>query len=268
MLAAVLLAHAAVKTVIFSGTFQIHVAFPIEWATGWALTGVSIAGGLSWLVVVGLAIRWMGGLRLRHLGLSRDAALEALPVLLWVWIVLQAAQAVIGSVWGVAGIVPPLGDLSVAVGRRLQEVLGAGLLEEVVYRGFLLIQLFGLLRQRFGRDRALLWAVAASSMYFGVNHIPAALASGLSSAEVAGYVLQCTLVGVLLAGLFLRTGNLFLAAGGHALLNDPIPFFQSPVDPALATLVGLCVLVLMWPVLSSRYAEVFAVGHVEGRPAV
>lgn len=260
--------HAATKAVVFSMPFQRDVVFPIEWATGWAISGVSVAGLLTWAVVVGVGMMAVGRLRLGHLGLTKEAVLEAVPILLWVWILLQIPQALAGAASDTWAIAVPPDDVSVAVGKRLQQLIGAGLLEEVLYRGFLLTQVFGLLRSRWGRDRAMAGAVAATSIYFGLNHIPTALSLGLPLSDVVGYVVLSALVGLLLAGLFLRTGNLILAAGGHALLNDPLPYVQSVLDPALVSLVGLCAIVLVWPVLASRFSDVFAVGVVEGQPVI
>ena len=265
-LALVLGAHAALKALFFWAPYQTHVALPVEAATGGLVTSVTLAGLVSGAVLVGLLMMGVAGLRARDVGLSGAAFWDALPILLWVWILAQAVQAVWGSASGTVALAQPPPDLSAALGQRVQAVFGSGLIEEVFYRGFLLVQVYGLFRRRAGRERALVGAVVATSVYFGLNHVPAGLSMGLPPAELALYAFHCALVGSLFAALFLRTGNLFLAAGAHALVNDPIPFFAPPLDPSLVMLVGVCVLVLAWPALARRFREVFTVGVVEGSP--
>lgn len=260
--------HAALKALFFWAPYGAHVALPVEWATGGLVTAVTVAGVISWVVLVGLMMGAVSGLRPRHVGLTGRAFCEALPILLWVWILAQAVHATLGTASGDVALTPPVPDLTTAIGLRVQAVVGSGLLEEVVYRGFLMVQVFLLLRRRVDRERALLWAVVLSSLYFGLNHVPAGMRAGLPPWEVAVFAFHSALVGSLFAALYLRTGNLFLAAGGHALVNDPVPFVASPVDPQLVALIGVAVLLLAWPALAGRFKGVFTVGVVEGSPAV
>jgi membrane protease YdiL (CAAX protease family) len=91
---------------------------------------------------------------------------------------------------------------------------------------------------------------------------------GLDLAGVAGYVVQCTLAGAMFGALFVRTGNLFVPAAAHALLNDPLPVLASPVDPALFAMMAVCGLLLAWPWLSRHVGGVFSYGTLEGRLAL
>ena len=267
-LALVLGAHAGLKALFFWTPYQASVAFPVEGATGGLVTAVTLAGVVSWVLLVGILMVGVCGLRPRHVGLTWGAFLDALPILLWAWILIQGVQATLGAATGDVSLALPQDSLSAALGQRVQAVVGSGLLEEVLYRGFLLAQVYGLLRRRLSRDSALVWAIGASSVYFGLNHIPAGLSAGLPPTEVALFAFHSALVGALFAALYLRTGNLFLAAGGHALINDPVPFVTSPVDPQLVALIGVAALLLAWPSLARRFKEVFTVGVVEGTPAV
>src|SRR5690606_31268939 len=100
-------------------------------------------------------------------------------------------------------------------------------------------------------------------LYFAVNHIPAALRMHLPAAEMAAYIVHVALVGALFAALYLRTGNLFVAVGAHALVNNPAALFVAGFDPALLALVLVCLLLLAWPALHRTFAEVFTL-----RPAL
>ena len=268
VLVGVLGAHAALKALFFWGPYQAHVAFPIERMTGGLVTAVTLAGLISWGILVGGGMLWAGRLRLDDLGLSVERIRDAWPILLGLWVVVQTGHAALGTAAGELVLAANAAPQTVlqAVGLRIQAVVGSGLLEEVLYRGFLLVQLFAWCRVRGDRDTALAWAVVLSSVYFGLNHIPAYLRAGLAPVELGIFVGQAMLVGALFGMLFLRTGNLFLAAGAHALINDPIPLFATVIDPALLVLVAVSGLVLAWPVLSRRVGRVFTVGMVEGSP--
>ena len=265
VLALAVAAHLGLKGVFFSVPFAVGVVFPIEMATGWAVTGATLAGLISWVVLVVAVIGVAGRLRPSHLGLSASGLAETGPVLLAVWLAVQVAGLAL-SPGGAGPAVPP--DASVALGRGLQAVFGSGLIEEVFYRGFLLTQIYAHLKGRIDVERALVAAVVSTSVYFGVSHVPAGVAMGLSGPDVAGYVVHCALVGTLFAGLFLRSGNLYLAVGAHALLNEPVPLSAPAVDPALLTLIALCLVVLAWPVLARQFPRHLSVGHLDGRPAL
>lgn len=268
ILVGVLMAHAALKALFFWGPYLAHVAYPIERITGGLVTAVTLAGLLSWTVLVGGGMLALGRLRLADLGLTTDRLRDAWPVLLGLWVVVQIGHGALGTATGelalAAGSAPQ--TVAQAAGLRIQAVVGSGLLEEVLYRAFLLMQGFAWLRGRMDRDTALTWAIVASSVYFGLNHIPAYLRAGLSPMEVGIFVGQAMMVGALFGMLFLRTGNLFVVAGAHALINDPIPLFATVVDPALVVLVAVSGLVLAWPLLSRRVGRVFTIGTVEGSP--
>lgn len=268
VLIGVLVAHGALKALFFWGPYQAFVAFPIERITDGLITTVTLAGLLSWTVLVGGGMVLLGRMRLADLGLAADRLRDAWPVLLGLWAVVQISHGALGSAVGELALATSTTPQTVfqATGLRLQAVVGSGLLEEVLYRGFLLMQLFTWLRGRMDRDAALTWAIVVSSVYFGLNHIPAYLRAGLSPIEVSIFVGQAMMVGAMFGILFLRTGNLFVVAGAHALINDPVPLFATPIDPALLVLVGVSALMLAWPSLSRRVGRVFTLGTVEGSP--
>ena len=266
-----LLTHAALKAVFFSAAFQLGVAQPVYLATRGLMTPVLLAGIIEWIVLILGMLLLVGNLRLRDLGLERRQALHAIVIVLALWVVLQGVTALMGGVLnGEVALrsdriqMLPLDGL----GRRLQALFGSGLIEEVLYRGFLLTQVYLLLQRRMEARRALLLATVLSSVYFGVNHIPAALQMAITPLDVIVYVGHVTLVGGLFAALFLRTGNLLVAAGAHALINDPVALFATPFDPALAALIGVAALLLSWPFLHRRFSAVFTLNALEGRPVI
>jgi membrane protease YdiL (CAAX protease family) len=269
VLAAFLLAHAGLKGLFFSGSF---LAFggSLYRATAGLVTPVLLAGLIEWVVLVGFVAAYLGGLGARHFGLDRADAGPALAILAGLWLAVQSFSAASGALEGGVAWRGGLGGLPALhpVGLRLEAVFGSGLIEEVLYRGVLLPQGYLAVRARgLAPTTALVVAAVSTSLYFGLNHLPAALRMGLPAPEAAAFLLHATLAGLLFAALYVRSGNLFVAAGAHALINDPIALFATPLEPALLVLVGACALMLGWPWLSRRFERAFPYGALEGRPA-
>ena len=270
VLAAFLLTHAGLKALFFGAGFQAG-ADVLYVRTAGLVTPVLLSGIVEWVVLVGLVAMALGRLEPRHLGLGDGADLgRALAVLASLWLtvqVLSAASCALdgGVTWqSRPNVFLPLAPL----GLRLQAVFGSGLIEEVIYRGVLLPQVFLLARARgASAPTALVGAALATSLYFGLNHLPAALRMGLAAPGVALYLLHAALAGLLFAALYVRSGNLLVAAGAHALINDPVALFDAPLEPALLVLVAACVLLLSWPWLSRRFGALFPYGALEGKAA-
>lgn len=252
--------HNALKPLLFSGAF-VQATAPLRSALG-GLVSVTLLTYLVELALLLGLLRLVEGVRLRDLGLDRAHLLNAaiFVTLLWglkqiaLWLATSTFRPVAPDPW----LLRHLGD-GAFWGRLVEVWFGAALFEEVFYRGFLLMQLFLLAERWWPRRPALSLSVAVimTQVYFGLNHIQAGFSFGLHGGMLAAYVMQVTLVGVFLAFVFLRTGNLFLAIGIHALLNHPLPLFASSVDPALIVLAQASVLLFAWPWMYRTYNEVF-----------
>lgn len=266
-----LVTHAFLKWVFFSTYFQVEVAAVLFTTTKGLLTPVLVAGLIEWLILVVVVMGLIGQLRAKDIGLDHKQAMPALAIVGVLWIAVQAAAAATGTMAnGQLNLATePLGQMPLeGIGVKLQAVLGSGLIEEVLYRGFLLTQVYLILvRHLKTRQKALSAAIVLSAIYFGINHIPAGLRMGLGPTEVAVYVGHVTLVGMLFATLFLRTANLLIAGGAHALLNEPFALFSTPVDPALFALIGVSIVLLGWPTISRYTGSMFQIGELEGKPA-
>lgn len=268
LLLAVVAVHVCLKGVFFSSWFLGSVGIPVENATEGLITIGTLAGTVVWVLIIGGMLRLWGGIRVRDLGLSWESFREALPVVLSVWLVSQLVLVVTeSSTGGVdwAGGGPGIGWW---IGQRIQSLVGSGLTEEVLYRGFFLGQIFLLLRVRYGRDASLTLAIVASSVYFGLNHIPGGLAMGLGPEALTTHVVQMSLGGALFATLYLRSGNLFVAVGAHTLINDPISLLATTISPSLVVLISVALLLLTWPALAESSRRRLSVGVLEGRPVL
>ena len=242
VLVAFVLGHVALKAVFFSMPFYRFVAAPVNHATAGVITPIVLAALVQLVVLVGGVMVLMGRLNARDLGLERQAFVNAGVVMLLVWGLAQVATVLLG--W--SGLAPfaPNPDLATLplpflVGKQLDAIVGSAFIEEVMYRGFLMTQLVLLAQRRWpGRPGLSLGlGVGVTQLYFGINHIPAALRMHLPTAEIAMYIVHAALAGALFAALYLRTGNLFVAVGAHAIVNSPASLFVAGFDPALLALV-------------------------------
>ncbi len=123
----------------------------------------------------------------------------------------------------------------------IKAFLGVAFMEEILYRGLVLPQVFLALR-RFWANRALIPALFISQIPFALIHIPhydvpLPLPLGL-------FVIWMT--GVLLAWMWLRTDNILIAVGWHGLLDLPLSLAGFPEQVAVGSvyMAGLFLLML------------------------
>ena len=162
-----------------------------------------------------------------------------------VWLVVQATELVIefavhGRValdpaWSRYGVLPVFGVL-------IAQLLGNSLDEDITYRAFLFPQMVLHFRNRWGRHgrRAVVVALVVSQGLFAMRHIPIRLLDGSAGVDLLFDLPIVMAIGILLALLYMRTGNLFLVIGVHALIDASTSVVASTVVPP-------DLLVLPWP---------------------
>lgn len=209
-----------------------------------------IYAALLLVVVVGL-VGWVGGLRPADLSLGRSALETGVVVTAGLWLVLQVVGA---ATQFLAGEPVAVNDYWTAenalllVGMLVAQLFGNALYEEVVFRAFLINQLRHKLARRFtlSSRRVFLVAIVTSQLLFALVHVPARLMDTPPTA-IPGRLLVVFLIGVLLALVYYRTANLFVAIGIHAFVNTPTMVVGDPSVGSLTALVLALVLVVVWP---------------------
>jgi hypothetical protein len=179
------------------------------------------------LLIIGILVIGIGRLRPRELGLD----IAKLPAgVAWTFAAWLAAQLVTLLICVVAG--EPIGlnpawsfgSWTQPAGEWIAQLFGNAALEEVLYRGFLFPQCVWLASSWF-RDRSDRWLIAISLLisqgWFALGHIPFNFVGGGWSGQ--WLLLFQFLMGLAFCGIYIRTGNLFLAIGFHALANNPGP---------------------------------------------
>lgn len=227
-------------------------------------TGGVIALDLLFYVVeiclILLFLTTVGRLRLRDLGLASSLPRALVfAALLWaltqlgiaLWQLGTAGQIVWNEAWRDPGAAVVAEDL-------YSQLLGNALFEEIVWRGFVLVQLYLFAKRRNVR-RPLVLALVISQLLFALLHTPLQLERfGRSWLELPFWLLATGVAGVIFAVLYVKTQNLFIAVGFHALFNEPTQLFAPPLDPsqiptAIVTLLGLAL--VFWPVTGRLWQE-------------
>jgi len=199
------------------------------------------------LLVAGLLFG-VGRLRPADVGLRVRDLPSGLLFTLAYFVAVQAAVLVYAAATG-ARVVNDWAAVGAGTAAYLlaAQLLGNALYEEVVFRGFLLPQLFLELRGA-GTALALVLAPVVSQALFAVAHVPNRLwVTGLAPGELPGALLPLFLMGLFFALLYLLTDNLFAVVGVHALNNEQMLSLLGAggrLDGANAVIVAVLALAL------------------------
>jgi len=200
--------------------------------------------------IVGVLL-WYEKLSLRDIGIIW----RKLPfaMLLWagLWLLIQGIELVAGLLLqGNAEIDPAWSGVGLAIVALLAgHLLGTALYEEVAFRGFLLRQCFQNLH-RWTKNRQVLSASVAilvSQLAFALFHVPWKLMTQGWSANTMGELCGVLLTGIVYSLLYLRTDNLFLVMGVHALGNAPTSLITATLGTPNLLLLFTVVIWILWP---------------------
>ncbi|MEZ0472500.1 CPBP family intramembrane glutamic endopeptidase [Luteimonas salinilitoris] len=252
-LAWVLVLYLALNFLVIFVLFPSGLLRAISSPTHGLISSTLVANVLMLVVVAGF-LRLSSGLRLGDMGLRRHGLGVAAGVTFLVWIALNLFQATYALVTAAPLIVNP--DWGTAgptrtIGMFLGQILGNALFEEVLFRGILFQQmrLHFLARGGCSPKKALLLALVISSAVFAAIHVPLRISSGVPLAALPAELTLLFALGLLLALLYWRTGNLYLVIGVHALSNAPFLLVQQQVDLSTnggITVIASLVLMLLW----------------------
>lgn len=231
--------------------------YPAAWfqalvELGHGLVVPTLLGSLGGLGVVLAIACGLGRLRLRDLGVTREAAIVAAAVTAGAWALAQIV-ALVGALVAGDGVVLDPGFGGEAGAELVGQLLGNALQEELLFRGFLLVQMVLIARRWLRSGPAWLLAIVISQGYFALTHIP----QRWIIQDTHGWALLTNLgsvmwFGILSVGIFVRTGNLMLVVGYHALSNIPLAVFRSPVASSDVQLLLILALAVAWPYLGTR----------------
>lgn len=182
---------------------------------------------MPWILVVGLGIFALGKLRFSDLGITVQKIIPAIFCTLGIWVVIQ-------MVFGIALYLME-GQISwqaVLPGYLLDQLLFFALTEEITFRGFLLPQSFIKIQKTGKFPLSPFWvALLISQAIFALSHIPHRLVNSTPVNEIPFQLGLVFLGGLFLSYVYLRTQNLLIAVGAHALGNYPTILFSHDQFP-------------------------------------
>ncbi len=198
---------------------------------GWVHPNL-VANAIPLLLVVGVGILGVARLRLHDIGLRPTAVGPALLATAVFWLGLQglfAAAALFygGPTWVAAWRDPGPGYI---LGPLLGQVLGNALAEEAAFRGFWFPQLDLKLQRRLAGRWSWVAAALLSQGLFALMHIPNYVFVQ-HQRFLVGDAVRLLVNGLILLWVFVRTQNLLIAVGVHALWNTPAAVVQPPEGP-------------------------------------
>jgi len=208
------------------------------------------------LFIVGGFMFRLGRLRPADVGWRLPALGVGILVTVGFWIAMQPALALYMLAngqelrWNDAWSHPGPGYLLGALGSQL---VGNALLEETLFRAFLLPQ-FYLMASRFCRKSvALTVALLSSQLLFTLMHLPVQILSrDLPADQVLEAQIENLILGLALCAVYLATRNLFVAVGLHALWNQPARLLPVPFEPGVKLVWFSLTAILLVGWLSAR----------------
>jgi hypothetical protein len=236
---------------------------PMVWlssATGGIVDGTLVGGVTLQLILFPILLFWLGRLRPKDVGLDLTRLLPAIPLTVLIWIacqvlhiailLLMAKPIEVNPAWGSE-------NWRFALSDWLGQLFGNCPFEEVLFRGFLLPQCLLLAMHwlpESKRWKHLTIAMLLSQGLFAFGHV----IFNMKNPEGQWLLIAQFVFGLLFAAVYLRTGNLFLAIGIHALINNPAPLLSDPLPGPGVT--GAIVLVgcLLWLCISPWWSRLQA----------
>jgi len=210
------------------------------------------------LAIVCFIIFGWARLKPRDVGCLTTALKPALMFLFGFWIVAQGCIALIllfrtetlewNIAWGQGW--------PAVIGLFIAYLFGTAIYEEIAFRGFMLPQLY----LKFGGSTAnqtrkhLVYAILASQIVFSLVHLPVLIYDKLSFGIIVARLGACLFLGIIMALIYIRTSNLFLVVGIHALIDTKTGLFNGIEDwmePGVYTLL-MIILLIVWPIFRIR----------------
>jgi uncharacterized protein len=224
-----IMVHFALTAIVNLVFFAGNAFRPLASATGGVFTGSLIVNVIFLATMVGGVMFLRGGLRLYDVGLIFRRLGGGIAFTLAFWGAAQLVHMLAGLLYrGRVELSPAWNDPGFMIGLVLAQIFGNALFEEIAYRGFLFPQLYLWLgdRQRNPWKRLGL-ALLISQGAFALSHIPNRIYLGMTPDAIAVDLLLLLTWGVFYTIIYLRTDNLFVVVGAHAMGNVPTTLFAT-----------------------------------------
>jgi membrane protease YdiL (CAAX protease family) len=224
-----IMVHFALTAIVNLVFFAGNAFRPLASATGGVFTGSLIVNVIFLVIMVGGVMLIRGGLRFYDVGLIMRRLGGGIAFTLVFWGAAQLVHMLAGLLYrGHVALSPAWNDPGFMIGLVLAQIFGNALFEEIAYRGFLFPQLYLWLGDRESNPwKRLGLALLISQGAFALSHIPNRIYLGMSADAIAFDLLLLLTWGVFYTIIYLRTDNLFVVVGAHAMGNVPTTLFAT-----------------------------------------
>ncbi len=208
------------------------------------------------LAFIGLGvIVWIGRFRGRHLGLEWNRFKFGLLTTFFLWAALQIVEFSYGLLVSSSEVAyysnwEQTGSVKILSGFLLYAI-GKACFDELTYRGLLLPQLHLKCRRYINLDDRITLglAIVMSQSIYLILQLPLISLLTPTSLSTAMTLTSLFFLSILNSLIYLRTKNLYITIGIHALWYHPI-FVAAPAVPHSFILVVLVIgFILIWPML-------------------
>ena len=213
------------------------------------------------LLMIGLIILILGKLQPRDIGLEKKKILHAFIVIISIWLFYQ----IVGLIYTLAlnrSIVLDQHILNngwnVVLGQTIAQLFGCGPYEEIIYRAFFIIQIYLLIKNKNGENhnriskKALFISLIATQIFFALIHIPDRIWENQPLEEYWMDMFSLFMYGIVFALLYLRTNNILIVAGIHALLNWTVSLFMPQFYGWIIIWISYVMLLIFYPIVTDR----------------
>ena len=224
----------------------------IELATYGLVQSTLVFSGLTLLVVVPPMFLPPYQLQTKAVGLRASHVPLGIAITIGAWTLLQLTLAITDLRLG--GRTVPIAAAwhsdrwTWEIGSFTSQIFGNALVEELIFRGYLLPQFY--LKLGGKKDqitwRPLVGAVVVSQFCDTLAHIPNLHNIAIPGLSPPEQLAQLFIIAVLFAILYIRTANIFVCVGFHTLLNAPMPLIEPMIQPQTVIFVMMLVVLVVW----------------------
>lgn len=208
----------AVLSVLALGKFVPSLYNWLPNITGRFITQTLVTYLILYLVFIYLLLIKGSKIKPIELGLDKSKLKSGILLTLALFLILQLYGALYSYfVFGKLIVAQGMTKWTAVAGNYIALFFGVALFEEVVFRGFLIPQVFIRLNSNKTKRSKMILALVISQVLFSLVHIPIRLVNGIDIVTLIISLCALFIIGVVFAFIYLLTENLFLAMGVHAL---------------------------------------------------
>ena len=236
----------------------------IEEKTNYILQDSLVIYFIKFLIIIVLIILVIGRLRFKDLGLEKKKILPALIVVISIWLFYQIVGLIYtfslnGSVVFDNAILDD--GWNVVLGQTIAQIFGCGPYEEIVYRAFFIVQIYLLLKKQNHEEpnkiskKSLALSLLITQIFFALIHIPNRIYKNQPLNEYWMDMFSLFMYGIVFSLIYLRTDNILIVAGIHALLNRTTSLFMPQFYGWIITWILSIIIVVFYPIVVTRITK-------------